>query len=325
MALTEKQLEERRHYIGGSDVGAILGYSKWKTPLDVYFEKVEGKKSEVNNNFIYWGNQLEPLIRNIFTEITSYPCEEIKDTKYHSLYPFIAANIDGLITISEKEKAILEIKTVSQFARSQWGKPQCDLDLPPENIFLPTNGFKNDDGYVPMSYLCQVILYASVYEIDKVYIAVYFGNDIPLQIYQYNRDLQTENIVLDKLCYFWKECVEKEIPPSPQSKEELKLFYPEAKENTFVTATNEVEDYYHKIKQLKLQQSSLGDQIDILSNKIMAHMESDEILITNSGDKLATWINVTTKRLDTTKLKTEDESLYKKYLKESKCRRFKIY
>ena len=27
--LDEKQLEERRHYIGGSDVAAILGYSKW--------------------------------------------------------------------------------------------------------------------------------------------------------------------------------------------------------------------------------------------------------------------------------------------------------
>ena len=31
---------DRRTYLGSSDVAAILGLSKWKTPVDVYFEKI---------------------------------------------------------------------------------------------------------------------------------------------------------------------------------------------------------------------------------------------------------------------------------------------
>ena len=31
--------EERRNYIGGSDIAAILGMSRWKTPLKLWLEK----------------------------------------------------------------------------------------------------------------------------------------------------------------------------------------------------------------------------------------------------------------------------------------------
>jgi putative phage-type endonuclease len=330
MALTEKQLEERRHYIGGSDAGAILGLNPWRSALDVYFEKIEGKQPEINNNFIYWGNQLEPLIRRIFFEVTGLMAHDVSKTKYHKDYPFIAANIDGLITLSDNKKgenntAILEIKTVSQFARAQWGKPQCDLDLSPEYTFLPSNGFRNEDGYIPMNYLCQAILYACVYEIEKVYFAVYFGNDLPLQIYQYNRDLELENQVIQKLKYFWYEHVKKEIPPLPQTAEELKKFYPNAKNNSVIISTNEIEDTYYNLKELKQKQQNIEEQIENLSCQIKQFMKDDEVLLNNAGDKFATWSNIVSNRIDTKRLKTKDEQLYKKYLKESKYRQFKIY
>ena len=36
--------EERRHFIGGSDIGAILGLNPYKSPVDVWMEKT-GKAS----------------------------------------------------------------------------------------------------------------------------------------------------------------------------------------------------------------------------------------------------------------------------------------
>lgn len=323
--LNEKQLEERKHYIGGSDVGSILGYSKWRTALDVYFEKVEGKRQEFNNNFIDWGNTLEPVIRKKFSEITGFKTSEIVDTKYHKDYPFIAANIDGMIKISETKNAILEIKTVSQFARAQWGKPKCDLELPPENTFLPTNGFKNDDGYIPMNYLCQVILYAAVYEVEKVYIAVYFGNDLALQIYQYDRDLKLEGIVLDQLVYFWKEHIEKEIPPAPMTKAELLDAYPRTNENSFIVIENDLEDDYYKLKKLKQQEKEAKKEIEQLSNKIMKFMGDKEILLDSDSTKLITWRDTCTKRFNTTRFKEENKKLYDKYVKETFSRRFQVY
>ncbi len=39
----EEWLKERKTYIGGSDLGAILGINNFRTELDVYFEKRGGK------------------------------------------------------------------------------------------------------------------------------------------------------------------------------------------------------------------------------------------------------------------------------------------
>ncbi|WP_196802087.1 YqaJ viral recombinase family protein, partial [Clostridium cadaveris] len=41
-------LKERQKGIGGSDVGAILGVNKWKTPFQVYLEKTE-EITEIND------------------------------------------------------------------------------------------------------------------------------------------------------------------------------------------------------------------------------------------------------------------------------------
>ena len=35
----EEWLKERKTYIGGSDLGSILGINNFRTELDVYFEK----------------------------------------------------------------------------------------------------------------------------------------------------------------------------------------------------------------------------------------------------------------------------------------------
>ena len=44
--LTRPQLEKRTRLITASEIGAIAGHNRWKTPLDVYLEKVEGVKKE---------------------------------------------------------------------------------------------------------------------------------------------------------------------------------------------------------------------------------------------------------------------------------------
>lgn len=37
--ITDKQREQRRRYIGGSDMAAILGVDPWKTQVDLWLEK----------------------------------------------------------------------------------------------------------------------------------------------------------------------------------------------------------------------------------------------------------------------------------------------
>ena len=71
-------LKARQTGIGGSDVAAILGLSKWKTPLDVYNDKIADTPSEESNPSIEWGNRLEPVIRQKYSDVTglSVKCPE---------------------------------------------------------------------------------------------------------------------------------------------------------------------------------------------------------------------------------------------------------
>ena len=64
-------LKERQRGIGGSDVGAILGVNKWKTPFEVYLEKTE-EITEVKetSEAAYWGTELEELVAKEFSKRT---------------------------------------------------------------------------------------------------------------------------------------------------------------------------------------------------------------------------------------------------------------
>ena len=58
-------LAERTKGIGGSDAAAVLGMSKYNSPLKVYKAKVEGISKDLSDNiYIKKGKDLEALIRN---------------------------------------------------------------------------------------------------------------------------------------------------------------------------------------------------------------------------------------------------------------------
>ena len=54
-------VEMRSNYIGGSDVAAILGLSKYLTPYEVWESKVNGSRQD-DNPAMLWGRLLEPVV-----------------------------------------------------------------------------------------------------------------------------------------------------------------------------------------------------------------------------------------------------------------------
>ena len=64
--LTPEQREARKKGIGASDTPIIMGFSSYKTPYQLYLEKLglvddTEKETEVQ----YWGNELErPIMRH---------------------------------------------------------------------------------------------------------------------------------------------------------------------------------------------------------------------------------------------------------------------
>lgn len=64
-------LRHRQAGIGGSDAAAVLGLSRWKSPLDVWLDKTkEITESGEQSEAAYWGSVLEDIVAAEFSKRT---------------------------------------------------------------------------------------------------------------------------------------------------------------------------------------------------------------------------------------------------------------
>ena len=102
--------QNREHYIGGSDIGTILGISPYKTRWELLQEKAGIKPiEEVDNAYIRYGNAMEGKIRDYINEniVPDNPFVEGKHIEEGEIIG-IRCHTDG-----ENKNTILEIKTTS--------------------------------------------------------------------------------------------------------------------------------------------------------------------------------------------------------------------
>src|SRR3990167_4211011 len=117
----EAWLAERRTGIGGSDVSAILGINKYKTPYQIWQEKRGEVPEFEGNERTKWGVLHEPLILEEYCKESGKKVLVEKKIIKHSEIPFLMGNVDGVIQADEKDLAgILEIKCVGENAFKYW-------------------------------------------------------------------------------------------------------------------------------------------------------------------------------------------------------------
>ncbi|HCN3423990.1 YqaJ viral recombinase family protein, partial [Escherichia coli] len=103
---------DRTKYIGGSDVAGILGISPWRTPLEVYLDKVQPRVKPVDpskQKVFTRGQRMEPYVIDLLSEETGMEIVHRGNRYIHRDYDFIAAEIDAEAASGEN----IEIKTVS--------------------------------------------------------------------------------------------------------------------------------------------------------------------------------------------------------------------
>ena len=117
MDITERRLTG----LGGTDAAVVLRQSPWKTPLDLYLEKVgEGSPFEPSER-MDWGIRLEPVIAKAYCERTGRGITNMGNRfRRHSGKKFMTCHLDRMITDPEKGDGLLEIKTTSSFNKSDW-------------------------------------------------------------------------------------------------------------------------------------------------------------------------------------------------------------
>lgn len=262
--ITEQQREERKLGIGGSDMPIILGLSSYKTPYQLYLEKIGEDSTDYEMTpFQYWGHQLEGIVRDEFSKRNNITVE-CPDTVIHPFHPFLRGNVDGFIP---EWNAVLEVKCASSFMANEWGEDGSDI--------------------IPMPYLVQVAHYCAVLNADCAYIAVLIGGN-DYREYKYTRDATLENKVIDAAQKFW-ECVQKRTPPEPINQIDLKLLYPKHDPEKMKVIEPEMAEQLTTLYDTRFKIKQLNEVEEKYKFNIMQFMQDAECLTDQSGRPIVSW------------------------------------
>lgn len=296
----EEWLRARRKGIGGSDAAAIAGLNKWKSPVAVYLEKIGQAPGEnVNSEAAYWGTILEDVVAQEFSKRTGLKVRRKNAILQHPEHPFMIANVDRLI-VGRKEG--LECKTASEHLKDEW---------------------KNDE--VPAQYLIQCQHYMAVTGYDAWWIAVLIGGN--KFIYKkIERDEEIIQYLIEIESNFWNNHVLKKNPPmfdgSDASSDLLKALYPTAKFDEEIELPPDASDLIAKYEQAKQEEAEAAERRKEAENQLKAMLGDYERAF--AGDRVVTWKNIVSHRVDMKLLKAKYPDIYQEVAKESISRRFSI-
>ena len=215
-------LEKRRGFIGGSDAAAAIGLSPWRSPYQVYQDKI-GASVDESTEVMERGLELEPLVirlyeRSVNRTILPGPWVVSKD------FDFMAATPDA---IDDEISSAVQCKTSSAWVRHKFGEagtPMIPVDyyiqLQHEMAVMgaPRNQlvvlFADNDLFRALQHMIRAGM-----ELDKVAEFVEFQTARPnslteFAIFPVERDDETIAKLIEGEKHFWNENVVKLVPPA---------------------------------------------------------------------------------------------------------------
>lgn len=296
----EEWLRYRKCGIGGSDVAAILGISKWNSAISLWLDKTNQTNEPVEENeAMQWGTIMEPIIRNHFAEVTGKTVVEVKAMLQHPEHPFMLADVDGLTEDDSGNPAILEIKTASEYKRSEW---------------------END---IPSYYQTQVQHYLCVTGVQKAYVAVLIGGN-SFKVYEVDADAEIQSMLIAVEKDFWNK-VQNMIRPEMDGSDDAKnlldsLYHGGISEQ--IVMPDEAIEYVDVYIEACAEEDNAKAKKQEASNHIKEIMGDYDKAIC-LGHSIS-WKPVSSERLDSKALKEAEPEIYEKYVKKSISRRFTI-
>lgn len=289
MSVTITNRPDRKSYIGGSDLGKILGISCFGNAIDLYRDKREGNGVLIHSDAIKWGNKLEPLI---LEEIPG----GVANDKFHvdGEYSFMGGLPDGFREIDTgidgmPEKILIEIKTASEKREREFSELK-----------------------VPQEYYAQVQWYLMLTKLKKAQVWTLIGGR-KMVVTPIERDDEFIKEAREKAIDWWENYYSKGIEPAikvkkPQDDKEItELTYDEYrsikdKYQEYLMAKSYADELYNIYKN-----ACIYDNAYYQGNKVYTHTKS--------------YIN----RFDVTRFKSERSDLYKEYMTKTEQDRVRFY
>lgn len=194
MTITAQQREDRRRFIGSSDVPALFGRSPFKTAWDVWASKVHGIDSEPGSA-AQMGDWLEPWLLDRYEDRTGVKVER-GGTIVHPTCPVLAVNLDGSERDGERITRIIECKShgIEGPARrsGEWGEPGTDE--------------------VPDDVMLQVQAQLECADCEHASVEVLMGGR-GLLSYPIKRNRKLGRAIVRESERFWRSFVDTRVPP----------------------------------------------------------------------------------------------------------------
>lgn len=294
----EEWLKLRRNGIGGSDAAAIIGLNPYSSAFQVYCDKVGLLPETEDNEAMRQGRDFEAYVAERFEEAAEKRVRRCNNIITNPAYPFMLANVDRLVV---GEKAGLECKTTSVFNKADF-----------------------ESGDVPTQYYVQCQHYMAVTGYKKWYLAVlvlnrgFYWYEIP-----YNDD--DVSVLIEAEREFWENYVvpHKEPAPdgSPKAAEAIRQLYGRGDDDITVGLHGYDKDLarYDEIDALR---KKLEREQEAIKQKLQLEMK--DATLAYAGNKVITWKNIASTRIDSKRLKAEQPDIYEKFSKKSEYRRFEI-
>lgn len=281
-------LERRRSGIGGSDIAAICGLSKYATPYNVWLSKRgEAPEEQGEKPWLYWGAVLEDVVAREYALRSGSKVQRINAQLVHPDYHYAVANIDRAVVNPDirgnvrwidgrlTTDRILECKTANGFAAGAWGEAGTDQ--------------------IPENYLCQVQWYMGITGASYADLAVLIGGS---DYRQYTIEAHPElfSDLLTEAAAFWR-LVEDGIAPDPQTVADAQARWQQHVAAKSIAASGAAARAVDDLIAVKAEMEALEAREDALKLIVMAEMGDAETL-TDMGQPIATWKTQTARRLD---------------------------
>ena len=287
--------EERRQYIGGSDIAAVMGMSRWKTPLTLWLEKTGEIESTTNSNneAVELGRELEDFVAKKFTRVTGLKVRKRQEKYTHKKYPFLVAHVDRIIVGSDE---LLECKTCSSYKKDEW---------------------KDED--IPKEYILQVIWYLGITGRKRGHIAVLIGGQcFKTKVIEFDAELF--NIMVDMAVKFWNNVQNKIMPAlTPDDNDTMAKIYPNPDKEYI--ENQDLESQVEKLAQIKAEISALDTERKLLEAELKNIINTHAGILTEKYK--VSWFKIARTIVNTDQLKADN--LYQKYSNTSVTRSLRIF
>ena len=230
--------EVRRSGLGGSDCAVVFGLNPYRTPFQLYLEKVgEVPPADLSDNeAVYWGTALEDLVAQRYAERMEVRVRRNNRTLRHQHYPFMMAHLDREVV---GQDVILECKTAGEYMSGQWGEEFT--------------------SQVPPHYLLQCLHYLVVTGKPECHLAVLIGGNkhriYVIKACDFVQEITMIPITLER---FWQRVIDRD-PPGATNADDLALMFPTHREEV-VQASQQVLDVIAELRDVRASLKALGQR-----------------------------------------------------------------